>query len=237
MFVQFELRNPPPGQPHVKPGSEGWRPIVSYGIGAGQLGPLVVPETYTVKLTVDGTEHIQEITVKKDPITPGSEADIRSQVKLSLEILDDINSLARMINQIEWIRKQLTNLTAVLKEQEDAAPIMASVEELDERLIHVEKNLFQMELTGAGQDIFRAPAKLYSRYCTLAGAVAGAADIGYGYDDYPPTTQQVEVHEVLKERLTAHKAQLGELLNQDLPAFNNLLKENNLANIIVPESP
>ncbi len=196
-----------------------------------------MPETYTVKLTVDGAEHIKNITVKKDPSTPSSEADIRSQVKLSLEILDDINSLAQTINQIEWIRKQLHNLTAVLQEEEGAAAVMTSVEELEEKLLAVEENLFQMQLTGAGQDIFRSPAKLYSQYCTLAGAVAGAADIGYGYDDYPPTTQQVEVHEVLKERLTTYKTQFNELLDQDLPAFNNLLKRNNLANIIVPESP
>ena len=70
-----------------------------------------------------------------------------------------------------------------------------------------------------------------------ATRVAGASDIGYGYDDYPPTTQQVEVHEVLKQRLTTYRARLDELLDQDLPAFNTLLKENDLANIIVFESP
>src|SRR5207302_1342250 len=40
-------------------------------------GPLALPGVYTVKLTVDGTPYTQTVTVKNDPRSPASAADVR----------------------------------------------------------------------------------------------------------------------------------------------------------------
>ncbi len=52
-----------------------------------------------MRLEVDGQEFIQKLTVKKDPKSAGSEADIQAQVKLLLEVRDNLNNLVDMINQ------------------------------------------------------------------------------------------------------------------------------------------
>jgi len=53
--------------------------------------------------------------------------------------------------------------------------------------------------------------------------------------DFAPNKQQREVHAVLKQRLAEQKALYEAILAQDLPAFNTMLKQKNLAGIIVPE--
>jgi hypothetical protein len=76
---------------------------------------------------------------------------------------------------------------------------------------------------------YRYPTKLISRITSLSSGIAKS--------DFPPTTQAVEVHEILKKRLTTYQSQLNKLLNKDLPAFNNLLKEKNIQNVIVVKTP
>ena len=222
-----KLRTSPLYAPWVKVGPQGWRPLVSWArMGRIALG---APGMYTVKLTVEGQELSQKLTVKKDPNSTGSEADIRAQVKMSLEIRDNINSVVDMINQFEWIRKQIYDITTLLKGDKDNAPVISAKDELDKKLIAVEKNLFQMKLTGAGQDGLRLPVKLYAKLGRLAGYV--------GQGDFPPTTQQVEVHEILKKQLATYQNQFNELLSKDIVAFNNLLREKNIQNIIVVKTP
>jgi hypothetical protein len=58
------------------------------------------------------------------------------------------------------------------------------------------------------------------------------SDVGHRSADFPPTTQQVEVHEVFKERLATYQGQFNELVTNDIAAFNNLLEERNIANIV-----
>ena len=73
---------------------------------------------------------------------------------------------------------------------------------------------------------FRAPVKLYSQLALLAG------DVGNGSADFPPTTQQVEVHEVLKKELAEALSKFKDLINKDVVAFNKLLEENNIPGIV-----
>lgn len=220
---QAKLRTSPIGHPLVAPGPKGWR-----ALGRGIMsGPLAAPATYTVKLTVGDQEVTKKLSVKKDPNSAGSISDIQVQVKMLLEIRDNMNRLVDMINQIELIRKQIYDLKEMLKENESAAPVITAGKELDKKLIAVEENLFQMRLTGgtAGQDSLRWPNKYYASIVRVASQIAKS--------DFPPTKPQAEAHERFKKRLESYQNQFNELLNKDLPAFNNLLKEKNISNIIV----
>ena len=88
----------------------------------------------------------------------------------------------------------------------------------------VEENLFQMRTTGRGQDSFRWPSKLVERLTYLSG--------GIGRMDFAPTMQHREVHGILEERIRTVRALLEALINDDLAAFNDLLRARNIRNII-----
>ncbi len=237
--VMWDLRHEPSKQallrtnnryaPHVMvdPSTQS-RPMPA----GGTVRPLAVPGTYTVKLRVAEQEFSQPLTVKKDPNSAGREADIEAQVAMTLELRDSVNSLMDMINQIEWIRKQVYDLRALLANADNAEGILSAGEALDEKLVALEAKLFQVDQT-PGADFWRWRTMLYGRLLQFSSDVASTW--GGGGHDFAPTTQHVEVHGLLKARLADYQGRLKEVLATDLPAFNSQLREQNLS-IILPET-
>ena len=147
------------------------------------------------------------------------------QTKMMREIRDDLNAAADSINQIELIRAQLGTLTSVLGADASARAIRTAADDLDKKLMAVEENLFQMRVTGRGQDVFRWGPRLVEKITHLASGVSSS--------DFPPTTQQATVQRQLGEQAGSYKNQLDELVAKDVAAFNALLREKGLQNIIV----
>lgn len=162
---QITLRTNPLGYPHVVVASEGWQPLGR----RRPSGPRVAPGTYTVKLTIGEQEFTKNLIMKKDPHSARSEENIRAQLKLLLEIRNNINSVVDMINQIELIRKQIYDLKALLEGDANTKPVITTGEEPDKNLMDVQDNFFDLRLTGGIQDTLRWPDKLYTKLMKLAG--------------------------------------------------------------------
>jgi photosystem II stability/assembly factor-like uncharacterized protein len=227
---QAKLRTPPLHASWVELGPEGWRPINTWGVRGEGIQPLGAPGTYTVRLEVDGQEQTRELVVKKDPTSTGTVEDIEAQVAMTLEIRDNLSEVVDMINELEWIRKQIYDMNDRLEDREGLESVIQAGKDLDEKLIAFEQNLHQMRLTGGSQDVFRNPSKLYARF----GFVYSAVETSWGGvgSDWPPTAQAIEVHTLLKERLRNYQGELRQLMSSDVAAFNTLLSENNLNGII-----
>ena len=193
----------------------------------GRISTLTPPGTYTVELEAAGKKSSQRLTVVKDPHSEGSITNIVEQTEMVQNIQADMNSVASLINRVEIIRSQIYDLRTITKDHNAADEIASAIESLDEKLINVEDKFYQMKLTGTGQDRVRWPAMLAGRLSYLAGNVAVA--------DFPPNDQQREVHQILKERLTVHEKQFNNILRNELPAFDRLMKKHNLAGIITED--
>ena len=131
------LRTVAPANPHI------WneprfrdadsRPITHWGSKPAEVGPIVAPGHYTVRLKVDGQSYNQPLTVLRDPHAPGSDADIDLSVSTLRRICDDISRVSDAVNQIEWLRKQLEVAQAMLRPGKKNEPAQAPVvEEGDE---------------------------------------------------------------------------------------------------------
>ncbi len=220
-----KLRVAPPGRPWVQLNGEGWRPLVQWDLDlmAGQFGPRVVPGTYEATLILndnDGKElerTTAEFEVLKDPGAEGSVDDIRTQVAFSLQLRDAMNLAVSNINTVEVLRSELESIIAEGANNattEEAVRLKAAAEEIANKL-------YDIQLTGAREDAFRSPIKLYGRLSALA------SDINSSGIDFRPTNQQGEVYEVLDARLQAAIQQFDELINQDIEEFNKALQQQN----------
>lgn len=211
------LRTQPPGRPWVQLNGEGWRPLVTWDLDLwrGQFGPRVVPGKYKAVINVDGQEYTKELTVLKDPKTDGSVDDIKQQVALSLELRDAMNLAVTMINKIEILRSELTELTPSLEKKSD----IKEAQRINDLSTTIISTLYDIHLTGAREDAFRSPMRLYGRLSALA------SDITASGIDFKPTNQQGEVHEVLNTRLIKSKSQFEKLIDEDVKAFNEKLNK------------
>ncbi len=111
------------------------RPITHWGSKPGEVGPIVAPGAYSVRLTVDGQTYTQPFNVLSDPNAPGSPADIDLSVKTLLQIRDDISRVSDSVNRIEWQRKQIevveTMLRPAKKQNNPASPVAEEGDEPD----------------------------------------------------------------------------------------------------------
>jgi photosystem II stability/assembly factor-like uncharacterized protein len=134
-----ELRTAAPQNPHI------WleprfrdtdsRPITHWGIAPAEVGPIAAPGRYTVRLTVDDASYSQPLVIEPDPHAPGTVADIQQSVKTLLQIRADISHVADEVNQIEWLRRQLEVVEAMLrpgKKADKAAPAPTEEDEDDD---------------------------------------------------------------------------------------------------------
>jgi hypothetical protein len=212
--TEVRMRTSPEYAPDIKLGPDGTRNAP----GAGRASILLPPGNYTVKLLVAGQELSQPLIVKKDPNSGGTDADIAAQNAMMLELWKDIDTAARMINQIEVLRSQL--------EKVDVPAVKSAVDGFDKKLIEIQETLIQRKLTGQGQDAVRWPPKLLTKINYLANGLASG--------DFGPTKQQREVQALLKQQLAEQKQRMDEVLKQDLPAFNKVLADNNVKIVIKP---
>jgi hypothetical protein len=234
------LRTPPPGKTWVRVGGDGTRPLVTWDLDLSLRGPLVLPGSYKVELVVDDTAAAarsapatasQSFTVLKDPSTAGTDADVQAQAKLARAIRAEQDSVARMINRLEWIRKQVRDLAAQLRDSalvsdSGAKRIAALADSLDRSVVRVEGMLFDVNLTGAREDAFRNPMQLYGRLAALQ------SDMAENGSDFAPTAQQLAVHEVLAQRLGEATQRFVDLLTKEMPRFSAALRQTPLRDVI-----
>ena len=220
--TEIRLTTRPLYAPDVPLGPAGWRPVP----GVGRISLLAPPGTYTVKLTVGGQEFTQKLNVLKDPHSTGTESDIEAQTKLVSALREEMNTLAASVNQIESLRVQLTSLENQLGTDDTAKAIRKAADGLADKLIGVEGNLLQLKLTGRGQDGTRWAPMLLQKISYLAAEVGGSSD-------FSPTTQQEAVEELLKQQGDKYQEEFKQLVSKDVAAFNAMLREKNIPNIII----
>jgi len=214
------LQTTPPGRPWVQLNGEGWRPLVTWDLDLwrGQYGPRVVPGKYKAKLVIGEQEFIRDFEVLKDPSTAGSLKDIEEQVGFSLELRDAMNLAVTMINDIEEIRAELEEIRPQLTTKKDKRTAALLIEKSK----NIAAALYDIHLTGAREDAFRSPMKLYGRLSSLA------SDIGGFGVDFKPTDQQREVYQVLNARLKNAEDKFKSFIEVEVEALNQQLKKSEL---------
>ena len=186
-----KLRVDPDGVDWVKYNKDGWRQLRTWDldVNAGKLGPLAVPGKYKSVLKINEKEFIKTFEVLKDPNTAGSLKDIKQQFEFLITLRETINKNVELINKIEELRYSLQN------DYNDNPMKKSEAKKMDRRLYEIESHLFDVKLTGAREDAFRNPNKLYGRLAALG------SDLTRFGADFKPTNQQVEVFELLSNRL------------------------------------
>ena len=216
----FHLRTSPLYAPEVTVGPEGWRPAP----GVEPVGLLAMPGTYTVKLLAGGKEYTQKLRILKDPHSTGTEADIQTQTKLVEHLQDELNTMADTVNQLESVRAQLNQLGIQLGDDANSKSIRDAATELNNKLTDFEGHLLQLKATGRGQDDVRWESMLVEKLAYLARQLSST--------DFPPTTQQVAVADGLSKKAEQYRNEDQQLMSKDVAAFNSMLRQRNVANII-----
>ncbi len=189
--------------------------------GGVTRGPVVPPGSYQVRLTGGGRTLTQPLEVRKDPRVPTSDDDYRKQYDLLVKIRDKVTETHDAITRIRETREQGKGVAERAKGNKAIAD---AAEALDKKLTAVEEELYQTK-NQSSQDPLNFPIRLNNKLSALAGVVGGG--------DAPPTDQSYVVYEELTAKIDAQLARLRQVVDTDVPAFNALVREQNVPAVVV----
>ncbi len=216
---------PSVGAPWVKNGPKGYHLETGIMVPPVVRGPLVLPGGYTVKLTAGGQTFSQSLTVLADPHSLGTPATLRAEWNFQNELLGEINQVAKMIEDLEWARKQLAWVEMRFASDAAQGPVVAAARSLSDRAVAIEGKLIDVYLTDGNEDLNRHPSQLYQKLTALYDK--NEADQG-------PTASEIAVNDYFRQWMAQSQAALREFRRKDVPAFNALLKSHKLQLAIQP---
>ncbi len=189
-------------------------------------GPRAVPGGYQVKLTVGDKTYTQSFAVMKDPRLDTTAEDFQKQFDLLVKIRDKFNEMTDAITRIRDARKQIDEVTARVKDQPNSKPIQDAARSLKAKMTSVEEALYQTK-NQSGQDPLNYPIRLNNRLAALSGVISGA--------DAAPTAQSYTVYDELIADINAQLATLDQMMKTDLPAFNKLVRDQEIPAVMVKQ--
>ena len=187
-------------------------------------GPRAALGTYQVKLTVDGKSLTQSFEIKKDPRLETTQADFARQLDLLLKIRDKFSETSEAVLQIRDARKQVEEITNRMKDQPSGKAIADAAKALNAKLTAIEEELYQTK-NQSSQDPLNYPIRLNNKLAALTGVVGGS--------DSAPTDQSYVVYEDLAAKINAQLKKLEDTMRTDLPAFNKLVRDQDVPAVIV----
>jgi hypothetical protein len=192
-----------------------YQPVVSFpGMilwGATTNGPVALPGTYQVRLTVDGAAQTQPLVVKKNPFHDASDADLAAQFELASLIRDKVNEANEAVIQIRRIKQGINDRLA----KKDDADLRAIANRLTRELTVVEENVYQVR-NQSNQDPLNFPIKINNRLASLLRVVETG--------DGRPTGNTGAIFNDIKGELKEQTDRLQQVLSTDLPTFNRLVQ-------------
>jgi hypothetical protein len=201
--------------------------------GSLKAGPLVMPGTYTLELTVDGQTSHQPMTVLIDPrwakrVTENHADQLQKQAQDALKIRDDITRLSEMVERLRAVKKQLTARNELLKDEDTAKDLIKASKDFITRLDEVEGKLHNPKAQ-VSYDILaqKGGAKLYSQLTWLYGLINDA--------DGPTTQGWKEVYEEQRAELDKLEGELNKLFGDELAKLNEQAKKAEAPQVIVPK--
>ncbi|MBM3979173.1 MAG: glycosyl hydrolase [Planctomycetes bacterium] len=212
----------------------------------------VAPGTYTVRLTVGAQKLTQTVAVSADPrwidraaksLSPNERikieagggvlpeeaavAGLASQQELALKVRDTITELSEAVLRMRAIKKQIDLRKDLLKDRDDAKPLLKGTEALAKKLDAIEEKLHNPKAK-IGYDIFAAKggAMLYSQFTWL---LANLTDT-----DGKPTAEQERLTGALRGELAGLLKQLDGAISGDLAKLNTDAKALGVPELYVP---
>lgn len=183
-------------------------------------GPKVVPGQYKVRMILGDKLVKEEIAeIKKDPRVDATDADFKAQFDLLMKIHKKLDESHRNINDIREIRKAVTEYMKAVKDTVIITNFQKITKPMLKNLDDLEQNLLQNKAK-AMQDLLAYPIRLNDKMAGIAGVVSSA--------DTKPTKASHDVFNDISSKIDKTSEKLKKIVDEDVPAFNNLVKQNQL---------
>jgi photosystem II stability/assembly factor-like uncharacterized protein len=188
-------------------------------------GPRVPPGAYRARLKIGENTYEESFRVVRDPRVGATDDDLVATYRLGLELRDLMGRLNEAVIAIRDARSQLEGWAERLK-RSNAGDTAASAKRLIDRLTGIEEEFRNTKSTSRMMyPPPNVPTRLNAKLAFLAGALGSA--------DAAPTRQEREVFDLLKGQVEEQLTALDDLLQRDLAAFNDAVRQAAVPAVVV----
>ena len=189
-------------------------------------GPTALPGTYKVAVTTNGKTETTEVQVEPDPRFNLEAGAFRAQIKLALELRDEVSALNEALNRLNSLHKQIASLEELIGNDEGSdsqknasyKPVLEQAKALDRKLTAMQNPLYNSDVQPYGQDNIHYLQRFHDH---LQGIMRGVMN------SYGEAPSQLEVEEAasLRQELEQHLQEINAFLNTDVAGFNKVAAE------------
>lgn len=189
---------------------------------ASTRGPIAPPGAYEVRVTADGSMAKQPFAIRREPhvLADVTDADLQKEFELAMQISRKTSQADEAVLLVRGIRPQIDDRRNKLDSK--TGPTAQALDKLENELTTVETTLYQVK-NQSSEDPLNYPIKLNNKVAAIQGVVESA--------DSAPTSQSVEVFQVLAGQVDQQLTTLDTTVKVELPRVNQMLQRQRLAPI------
>jgi hypothetical protein len=202
-------------------------PVVTPGsiFSMASLNPAKVPTgQYKVRLIQGNDSTEKELTVKQDPRWKSTDADLKAQYELTLQVQQSFNETHEMIRTIRNVSSQSNDIVARAEKVGKGAELKKLAESMNKKLRDLEAELIQTKHKSY-QDPINYPPKFDDQLAWLYDIVQA--------QDARPTQGCYDLYNDLQKELDGYKATLNKILETDVRTFNDQVLKQGVGGVVV----
>lgn len=191
-------------------------------------GPQAPPGEYTVDLFKGSKRYgfSRKFKILKDPRSEGSEEDLQAKFAFLLEIRNKLDETHDAIRHMRLIKSQIASMNELIGDNPAHKEVMDLGSELDSLMSEIEGKLYQTKLK-SNQDMLNFPIMLNNKLAHIASLASMSND--------RPTDQMYEVKDDISKKIDDELKKWRDIVNVDIPKYNELIRSHKINVIGVPE--
>jgi photosystem II stability/assembly factor-like uncharacterized protein len=192
------------------------------GFRFAAVGPLVLPGTYTIRLTAGGKTMTQELEVKLDPTVPTDAATLRTQLDTDLKLRDMSSTVNDALRSIDMWKGELEQAERNVRalDPQSSKLVAGLIAERKQQVSSMELRLARpADIPG-----YSMAPRLVDRLGMLLGAIDRVLAA--------PTPSQIEYYNELRAEFLKDMAEVNGFAERQIPEINDLLKKYNAGSLM-----
>ncbi|MBG10671.1 MAG: glycosyl hydrolase [Gammaproteobacteria bacterium] len=207
------------------PDAEGFDGLIMW---AGNLtGPKVVPGTYQLRIRHANYNETRTFEILADPRISASQEDMQAQFDFLLVANQKLTETHQAIKRLRKIRNQIDTVVRPLEDRAGYESLKDRATFIKDELKSIEEALYQTQ-NESNQDPLNYPIRLNNKLASVNRLVNSGS--------FRPTDQSVAVRDGLISDIDAELAHLARVIEDELPRFNNLVREQAIPAIMLDDS-
>ena len=190
-------------------------PPEAAAFGFAPRGPLALPGTYTVRLSVGDKTQEQKVEVKLDPTVNTPLADLQMAYDHSSKVMEMLSNLNQSLQKLDALKAQLEQTEKTLKANQPDAPkdLMTTISDGIKQMTELSNKVSVAPSDGLG---YRESSKLAEKLARLFSLLEGA--------NAAPTPAMKEFFAEVQPEYQSAINELSQFLTNAVPKLNDKLK-------------